>query len=101
MLVINDAKFGLLHEFGYTLPSEITAFAKIIKNLELKFVDFCSMDYAILTRGGVAKRSLDADLMLNDIPRVYCAGEMPDWIAPTGADVGRAFAKYFSLTGSS
>ena len=78
MLVINDAKFGLLHEFGYTLPSEITAFAKIIKNLELKFVDFCSMDYAILTRGGVAKRSLDADLMLNEIPRVFCADEMLD-----------------------
>jgi predicted flavoprotein YhiN len=32
----------------------------------------------------VAFEALDGDLMLRDLPGVFCAGEMLDWEAPTG-----------------
>jgi predicted flavoprotein YhiN len=42
------------------------------------------LDEAISTAGGVAFAGLDAALMLNHMPGVFCAGEMLDWEAPTG-----------------
>ena len=39
---------------------------------------------AISTAGGVARKSVNEDLMLIKIPGVFCAGEMLDWEAPTG-----------------
>ena len=39
---------------------------------------------AISTAGGVALSALDAGLMLQALPGVFCAGEMVDWEAPTG-----------------
>jgi uncharacterized flavoprotein (TIGR03862 family) len=39
---------------------------------------------AISTAGGVAWKSLDAQLMLKRQPGIFCAGEMIDWEAPTG-----------------
>ena len=39
---------------------------------------------AISTAGGVARKSVNEDLMLIKIPGVFCAGEMLDWDAPTG-----------------
>ena len=38
----------------------------------------------LLSAGGVAWHELDAQLMLKQLPNVYCAGEMIDWEAPTG-----------------
>jgi len=34
--------------------------------------------------GGVAFEALDENLMLRELPGVFCAGEMLDWEAPTG-----------------
>ena len=42
------------------------------------------IDEAISTAGGVVFEALDANLMLRDLPGVFCAGEMLDWEAPTG-----------------
>jgi predicted flavoprotein YhiN len=42
------------------------------------------LDEAISTAGGVAFEALDENLMLRDLPGVFCAGEMLDWEAPTG-----------------
>ena len=42
------------------------------------------IDEAISTAGGVPFAAMDADLMLQSHPGVYCAGEMLDWEAPTG-----------------
>jgi predicted flavoprotein YhiN len=42
------------------------------------------MAEAISTAGGVTERALNSELMLNQLPSVYCAGEMLDWEAPTG-----------------
>ena len=39
---------------------------------------------AISTAGGIAWPALSSDLMLNDLPGVFAAGEMLDWEAPTG-----------------
>lgn len=39
---------------------------------------------AISSAGGVAMEALDAGLMLQSLPGVFCAGEMLDWDAPTG-----------------
>ncbi|MNG16340.1 hypothetical protein D3C84_1002450 [compost metagenome] len=39
---------------------------------------------AISTAGGVPFEALDAQLMLRQLPGVFCAGEMLDWEAPTG-----------------
>jgi predicted flavoprotein YhiN len=42
------------------------------------------LDEAISTAGGVDFAALDGNLMLRDLPGVFCAGEMLDWEAPTG-----------------
>ena len=42
------------------------------------------MDAAISTAGGVRLEAMVDDLMLRDLPGVFCAGEMLDWEAPTG-----------------
>ena len=39
---------------------------------------------AISTAGGVRLEALDERLMLRALPGVFCAGEMLDWVAPTG-----------------
>ena len=42
------------------------------------------LDKAISSAGGVTFEALDAQLMLANVPGVFCAGEMLDWEAPTG-----------------
>lgn len=42
------------------------------------------LDEAISSAGGVRFEALDAQLMCNPLPGVFCAGEMLDWEAPTG-----------------
>ena len=39
---------------------------------------------AISSAGGVKFSAVNNQLMLNDLPGVFCAGEMLDWEAPTG-----------------
>ena len=42
------------------------------------------LDEAISSAGGVSFEALDENLMLRNLPGVFCAGEMLDWEAPTG-----------------
>ena len=42
------------------------------------------IDEAISSAGGVRFEDLDAGLMVQQLPGVFCAGEMLDWEAPTG-----------------
>lgn len=58
--------------------------AAAIKALPITVVATRPLDEAISTAGGVAFEGLDADLMLQACPGVFCAGEMLDWEAPTG-----------------
>ncbi|MGV0977100.1 MAG: TIGR03862 family flavoprotein, partial [Azonexus sp.] len=82
---IEGVKAGLLREL---LPPEtLTAtdrLAAAIKHLPLPVTAARPIDEAISTAGGVVFEALDANLMLRDLPGVFCAGEMLDWEAPTG-----------------
>ncbi|MNN49013.1 hypothetical protein D3C81_1635160 [compost metagenome] len=60
------------------------ALAAAIKALPLRLVRARPIDEVISTAGGVAFEAMNAHLMLNAIPGVFCAGEMLDWEAPTG-----------------
>ena len=82
---ITGVKAGLLREIvardDYAVPAVLAA---AIKALPLRLVRTRPIDEAISTAGGVRFASLDAQLMLQARPGVFCAGEMLDWEAPTG-----------------
>lgn len=82
---ITGVKAGLLREL---LPAEAYAdplrLAAAIKALPLRLIAPRPLDEAISSAGGVRFEALDAGLMLNALPGVFCAGEMLDWEAPTG-----------------
>jgi len=68
--------------------------------LPLRLVAPRPLSEAISTAGGVKFEALDRNLMLQQMPGVFCAGEMLDWEAPTGGYLftacfasGRAAAK--------
>ena len=107
-LGLTGVKFGLLREFGYPFPNSSIELAKIIKNLHVKIDGAYSIEQAISTKGGVGKEAVNSNLMLNDLPGVFCAGEMLDWTAPTGgylltgcfstgSHAGKSVAKYLNL----
>ena len=82
---ISGVKAGLLWEIlgkhGIPEPDRL---AKAIKNLPIKLIKARPLEEAISTAGGVSFDSLDPNLMLKQLPGVFCAGEMLDWEAPTG-----------------
>jgi uncharacterized flavoprotein (TIGR03862 family) len=82
---ITGVKAGLLRELlprdKYADPLRLAA---AIKALPLTLIAPRPLDEAISSAGGVTFASLDANLMLNALPGVFCAGEMLDWEAPTG-----------------
>jgi uncharacterized flavoprotein (TIGR03862 family) len=82
---IHGVKAGLLRELAskddYADPVRL---ARAIKSLPLTLIAPRPIDEAISSAGGVAFEALDAQLMLRDLPGVFCAGEMLDWEAPTG-----------------
>ena len=84
-LGIKGVKAGLLREL---VPAQDYAQAHrlgaAIKALPLRITAPRPLDEAISSAGGVCFETLDAHLMLRDLPGVFCAGEMLDWEAPTG-----------------
>jgi predicted flavoprotein YhiN len=58
--------------------------AHAIKALPVKLVRARPIAEAISTAGGIPFEALDAHLMIERLPGVFCAGEMLDWEAPTG-----------------
>ncbi len=82
---IEGVKAGLLRELLPFLASTATdQLAAAIKHLPLPVTATRPLDEAISTAGGVAFEALDENLMLRELPGVFCAGEMLDWEAPTG-----------------
>ena len=82
---ISGVKAGLLRECAtrddYADPARLAA---AIKSLPITLVAPRPLDEAISSAGGVSFDALDAQLMLRQLPGVFCAGEMLDWEAPTG-----------------
>jgi len=84
-LGLDGVKAALLRELAtadaFSHPAQLAA---AIKNLPLTLARPRPLDEAISSAGGVPFEALDAQLMLRDLPGVFCAGEMLDWDAPTG-----------------
>ncbi|HEY8024098.1 MAG TPA: TIGR03862 family flavoprotein [Burkholderiaceae bacterium] len=82
---IAGVKAGLLREVlqpeDFGDPARIAA---AIKALPLTLHATRPLDEAISSAGGVCFEALDRNLMLHELPGVFCAGEMLDWEAPTG-----------------
>ncbi|WP_119153513.1 TIGR03862 family flavoprotein [Caldimonas tepidiphila] len=84
-LNLGGVKAALLHEVldreAIKDPARVAA---TLKALPLVLAAPRPIDEAISTAGGVRFEALDARLMLQSLPGVFCAGEMLDWEAPTG-----------------
>jgi uncharacterized flavoprotein (TIGR03862 family) len=84
-LGLKGVKANLLREVlgaeGYADPARLAA---AIKSLPLKLIAPRPLSEAISSAGGVKFAMLDEQLMLRQLPGVFCAGEMLDWEAPTG-----------------
>ncbi len=78
-------KAALLHELlDKSALADAPRLAAMIKSLPLVLTAARPIDEAISSAGGVRFEALDAGLMLQAAPGVFCAGEMLDWEAPTG-----------------
>ncbi|MBV2133858.1 TIGR03862 family flavoprotein [Pseudomonas sp. MAP12] len=82
---IDGVRAGLLRELtDADTFQDMGRLATAIKALPLELVRTRPLDEAISSAGGVPFEALDANLMLRQLPGVFCAGEMLDWEAPTG-----------------
>ena len=84
-LGIHGVKAALLRE---CLPAETfkdpLKLAAGLKALPIVLTACRPIDEAISTAGGVQFEGLTKQLMIKNLPGVFCAGEMLDWEAPTG-----------------
>ena len=82
---IDGVKTGLIYEIVPKAdrddPVKLTA---AIKSLPVTLLRPRPIEEAISSAGGVRFSSLNAHLMIESLPGVFCAGEMIDWEAPTG-----------------
>jgi len=82
---LKGVKVGLLHEF---VPKEdflnVEKLASFIKQMPIPLIAPRPLDEAISSAGGVMFEELDENLMIRNLPGIFCAGEMLDWEAPTG-----------------
>ena len=81
---MKGGKVGLLREFVPKDEFTETRLASYIKNLPITLIGTRPLDEAISSAGGVTFESLDENLMLKNLPGIFCAGEMLDWEASTG-----------------
>jgi uncharacterized flavoprotein (TIGR03862 family) len=82
---ISGVKLGLLHEILSKQEfADTHRLAHAIKALPVRLTRPRPIDEAISTAGGVPFEVLDAKLMIERLPGIFCAGEMLDWEAPTG-----------------
>ena len=84
-LGLDGVRAGLLRELSDAATfADVDRLAAAIKHLPLTLVRARPLDEAISTAGGVPFEALTEQLMLRQLPGVFCAGEMLDWEAPTG-----------------
>ena len=84
-LSLDGIKAAILHELldkaAINDPSQLAA---AMKDLPITVQATRPIDEAISSAGGVLFEVLNAGQMLEQLPGVFCAGEMLDWEAPTG-----------------
>jgi uncharacterized flavoprotein (TIGR03862 family) len=82
---LDDIKAALIREY---LPKDkwgdASCVAACVKKYPIKLTGMQPLQAVISTAGGVKREALDDNLMLQALPKVFCAGEMLDWDAPTG-----------------
>jgi uncharacterized flavoprotein (TIGR03862 family) len=84
-LGIKGVKAGLLRELvGAEVYADPKRLGAAIKHLPLTLIAPRPLNEAISSAGGVLFETLDEQLMIRNLPGVFCAGEMLDWEAPTG-----------------
>lgn len=84
-LGLKGVKANLLREvLGAQDFADPALLASAIKALPLKLIATRPLSEAISSAGGIKFDALDEQLMLRQLPGVFCAGEMLDWEAPTG-----------------
>jgi uncharacterized flavoprotein (TIGR03862 family) len=85
---MKGVKAGLLREFmpkeDFTSAASAERLASFIKQLSIPLIAPRPLDEAISSAGGVTFEALDENLMIRELPGIFCAGEMLDWEAPTG-----------------
>ncbi len=82
---LTGVRSALLHEvLGKAQMDDVELLARTIKRLPLVLKHARPVEEAISSAGGVRLEAMDARLMLDALPGVFCAGEMLDWEAPTG-----------------
>ncbi|HBR95410.1 MAG TPA: aminoacetone oxidase family FAD-binding enzyme [Opitutae bacterium] len=80
---LNETACAILRQY-YGEFHDAASLAQAAKCCRIPLTQARPIAEAISTAGGVAWSELDAQLMLKQLPGVYCAGEMIDWEAPTG-----------------
>ena len=80
---LNEVACAIIEQY-YGQFDSAEALAKVVKACRIPLIKSRPIAEAISTSGGVAWSALDTNLMLKQLPGVYCAGEMIDWEAPTG-----------------
>lgn len=84
-LHLPPVKLALLRELTpASIWQDNQKLAQALKKLIVPLTGFRPIDEAISSAGGVKFSALNASLMLQPLPGVFCAGEMLDWEAPTG-----------------
>ncbi len=84
-LGLHGVKSALMHEVvARERLNDPVALAGLLKALPITLTAARPIDEAISSAGGVPFEAIDANLMLAQLPGVFCAGEMLDWEAPTG-----------------
>ena len=111
-LRLDGIKSAILHELlSKEAFQDTSQLAKEIKGLTITLGAARPLDEAISSAGGVLFEVLSPELMLEQLPGVFCAGEMLDWEAPTGGYLlqasfatgyraGRGAAQYLAAQGA-
>lgn len=84
-LSLEGIKAAMLHELlDKVVLNDPAQLAAAIKALPITLQAARPIDEAISSAGGVLFEVMTPGLMLEQLPGVFCAGEMLDWEAPTG-----------------
>jgi uncharacterized flavoprotein (TIGR03862 family) len=84
-LSLDGVKAGLLREIVPVADfNDPVKLCSVIKSLPIKLLATRPIEEAISSAGGVSFDAVNEQLMLQQLPGVFCAGEMLDWEVPTG-----------------